>query len=61
MNTKSWLYGEPDIADMLSDPIVRLVMRRDAVGDVEVWRAIRRAQGQLTAVNEDKPALAAVA
>jgi len=42
-----WLKGEPHIDDMLTDPIVRLVMRRDNVGPADVWAAVDRARANL--------------
>ena len=39
-----WLTGEPHIHDMITDPIVRLVMRRDNLGPADVWAAIDRAR-----------------
>ena len=44
VNRKAWLYGEPSIDEMLSDPIVRLVMRRDDVSEADIRRAIRPAR-----------------
>ena len=40
----NWLQGEPPIHEMLTDPIVRLVMRRDNLGPADVWAAIDRAR-----------------
>ena len=37
---EDWLKGEPQLDDMLTDPIVRLVMRRDNVGPADVWAAV---------------------
>lgn len=33
MNGKSWLLNEPSIEDILRDPIIRLLMRRDGVSE----------------------------
>ena len=42
-----WLKGEPRLHEMLTDPIVRLVMRRDNVGPADVWAAVDRARASL--------------
>jgi hypothetical protein len=39
-NRDEWLCGEPAIDDMLDDPIVRLVMRRDGITERDVRAAI---------------------
>ncbi len=38
----AWLNGEPNVEDMLADPIVHLVMRRDGI-TIETMRAAVRA------------------
>ena len=43
----NWLLGEPHIHEMMTDPIVRLVMRRDNLGPADVWTAIDRARTAL--------------
>ena len=40
MNRNVWMYGEPALDDVLNDPIVHLVMRRDGIGVAEVRAAI---------------------
>jgi hypothetical protein len=40
---------EPAIADMLSDPVVRLVMRRDGLSDDDLWRAVQCGRTRLAA------------
>ena len=42
-----WLSGEPPIHEMLRDPIVRLVMRRDKLGPADVWAAVERGRAAL--------------
>ena len=42
-----WLLGEPHIHEMLTDPIVRRVTRRDNLGPADVWRAIERGRAAL--------------
>lgn len=40
---------EPAIDDMLADPIIHAVMRRDRIGESDVRAAIARARGVLPA------------
>lgn len=49
----NWLLGEPSIHEILSDPIVHLVMRRDNVGPADVWAAIDR--GRATQRGREEP------
>jgi hypothetical protein len=42
-----WLKGEPQIREMLTDPIVRLVMRRDNLDPSDVWAAVHRARAAM--------------
>jgi len=49
-----WLNGEPHIHEMLTDPIVRLVMRRDNLGPADVWAAVERARAALRG-QEERP------
>ena len=42
-----WLKGEPHLREMLTDPIVRLVMRRDNLGPADVWAAVEQARAGL--------------
>ena len=44
---EDWLKGEPHLDEMLIDPIVRLVMRRDNLAAADVWDAIDRARANL--------------
>ena len=50
MNREIWLYGEPAIDEMLKDPIVRLVMRRDGIGEADVRAAIAPVAARLHGV-----------
>jgi hypothetical protein len=43
-----WLKGEPKLREMLNDPIVRMVMRRDNLGPADVWAAVEQARTGLT-------------
>jgi len=39
-----WMSAaEPPLADVIDDPIVRLVMRRDRLSRQDVWEAVDRA------------------
>ena len=53
-----WLHGEPSLDDVLSDPVVHAVMRRDGI-DAEVLRVflndIRRARAAAQRVAEAAP------
>lgn len=42
-----WLKGEPHLQELLTDPIVHLVMRRDNLGPDDVWMAIDQARDAL--------------
>ena len=42
-----WLKGEPPIEEILTDPIMHLVMRRDNLGPADVWAAIDRGRAAL--------------
>ncbi len=45
--SESWLHGEPSIQEVMSDPIVRLIMRRDGLTPESVWAVIRAASVEL--------------
>lgn len=45
MKTRSpWLAGEPDLSDLLDDPVTRAIMGRDGVDRDELIESIRRAR-----------------
>ena len=44
-----WLYGEPEIKDLMEDPITLLVMKRDGLRPEDVWPWIVFAQAGLKA------------
>jgi hypothetical protein len=46
---RRWAAGgiEPDLNDMLADPVVHLVMRRDGVTEAELRRVIAAARAML--------------
>lgn len=43
-DSQTWEQGEPSVADLLSDPIVELVLRRDGLTRRDVWRAVEAAR-----------------
>ena len=43
----SWLHGEPSIREVMSDPIIHLVMRRDGLTPEIVWAVIQAASVKL--------------
>ena len=45
--SESWLHGEPSIQEVMSDPIVHFVMRRDGLTPEIVWAAIQAASIEL--------------
>ena len=45
--SESWLHGEPSIQEVMSDPIVHLVMRSDGLTPESVWAVIEAASVKL--------------
>jgi hypothetical protein len=45
--SESWLHGEPSIQEVMSDPIVHLIMRRDGLTPESVWAVIEAASMKL--------------
>ena len=43
----SWRHGEPSLSEVMADPIVHLVMRRDGLVADQVWPVVREAQSRL--------------
>jgi len=43
----AWLYGEPTITELLSDPIAELLMRCDRITVEDVLAAVQNAQARL--------------
>lgn len=43
-----WRHGEPDLAEVMADPLVALVMRRDNLRPDVVWPVLRDAQNRLS-------------
>ncbi len=44
---QAWAVGEPALEDLLSDPIVDVVLRRDGLTRRDVWRAVDLARQRL--------------
>ncbi len=44
---EAWLRGEPSIQELMSDPIIHLVMRRDGLTPEIVWAVIQAASVEL--------------
>ena len=44
---QAWEWGEPTLEDLLSDPIVEAVLRRDGLTRRDVWRAVAQARRRL--------------
>lgn len=42
-----WRTGEPSLTDVMTDPLVHLVMQRDGLRSEQVWPVIRQAQSDL--------------
>lgn len=42
-----WRTGEPSLTEVMTDPLVHLVMRRDGLRSDQVWPVIRQAQSDL--------------
>ncbi len=47
--SERWLSGEPSLDDMLKDPIVRLVMKRDGLSEDAVRAVFKDAAERLRA------------
>ena len=46
-HTESWLLGEPNLQDVMLDPIVQLVMRGDGLTPEMVWPFLRATSARL--------------
>ena len=51
---ESVLGWEPHLDDLMSDPIIHLVMRRDRLSGTAVWEAIKTARAHLAASSREK-------
>jgi hypothetical protein len=45
--TEAWFQGEPTLQDVMSDPIVLLLMRQDGLTPETVWAIIRETSARL--------------
>lgn len=45
--TANWITGEPSVQDMLRDPLVHAVLKRDGLGPQDLLRAIRLGRSRL--------------
>lgn len=45
--TASWIVGEPSVQDVLRDPVVHAVLRRDGLSLHDLMRAIARGRRRL--------------
>ena len=43
-----WRHGEPDLAEVMADPLVALVMRRDNLRPELIWTVLHDAQHRLS-------------
>ena len=41
---QTWVEGEPSLAELLSDPMIDHLLRRDGVTRQDMWRAVEAAQ-----------------
>jgi hypothetical protein len=46
--TAPWIFGEPSMQDLLGDPVVHAVLRRDGLSVHDLKRAIARGRGRLS-------------
>jgi len=42
-----WVEGEPTLDELLSDPIVDFILRRDRLTREDIWEAVTRARENL--------------
>ena len=47
LEMETWLKGEPSLENLISDPIVQLVMRRDGLTAKDIWAVTYRARNAL--------------
>lgn len=46
--TAHWIVGEPSMQEVLGDPVVHAVLRRDGLGLQDLMRAVARARRRLS-------------
>ena len=47
--TTPWIFGEPAMQDLLADPLIHAVLRRDGLSLQDLRRAIALGRGRLAA------------
>lgn len=47
--TADWIVGEPSVQEMLIDPVVHAVLRRDGLSLNDLLKAVANARGRLAA------------
>lgn len=51
-------YGvEPELSEVMRDPLVHLIMRRDGISQHEVWRAVGLARARLAQPVKQAPGI----
>ena len=55
---QAWAEGEPALEDLLSDPIIDVVLRRDGLARCDVWRAVDLARQRLDPETQESSAAA---
>lgn len=53
---RRWLKGEPRLSDVLADPVVQLMMRRDRVDPDHLYAFLRRVGGTLAGAGPQRSA-----
>jgi hypothetical protein len=46
--TAPWIVGEPSLQELMGDPVVHAVLRRDGLSPQDLMGAIARARGRLS-------------
>ena len=49
---QDWISGEPDLQDLMADPLVHAVLRRDGLGLQDLRRAIALGRSRLTSARQ---------
>jgi len=49
--TANWILGEPSVQEIMVDPVIHAVLRRDGLGLNDLQRAIARGRSRLAPVN----------
>lgn len=51
-----WRHGEPDLADLMADPMVALVWRRDGLTADQVWPLVNDVRDRLAKLSRGEAA-----